>query len=139
MNDLLEPLRRRSKLIIIAGTGLVLLSVVLGIAIGLAKRSTALNREPKIPLSEVDTIQGEDKPGPIVPPPLAPDLVENPSGYFSYFDLHYELIEEMAPIPLSNEDLLRYRRPGLTSDVRPFNFMGEELDILTYDKELAEP
>jgi hypothetical protein len=36
-------------------------------------------------------------------------------------------------------ELIQQRARDVQADVKPFEFMGEELDILTYESEIAEP
>lgn len=139
LNDFLEPLKQRWRFILIAGALLILISSVIGVSIGIAKRGTSTNVEPHIEVSEKEKIGGGEKPGFILPKPLTPELVDPQTAHLSYFDLHYELFDEMTPVQIKNSDLIRTKRLGLTSDVKPFYFMGEELEILTHEDEIAEP
>jgi hypothetical protein len=139
LNDFLEPLKQKWRFILIAGALLILISSVIGVSIGIAKRGSSTNVEPQFEVSEKGKIGGEEKPGLILPEPVTPELVDPRGAHLSYFDFHSELFEEMTPVQIKNSDLIRTKRLGLTSDVKPFYFMGEELDILTHEDEISEP
>ncbi|MGQ9617076.1 MAG: hypothetical protein ACUVWJ_11835 [Spirochaetota bacterium] len=139
LNDLLEPLKQKWRFILIAGVLLILISSIIGVSIGIAKKGAVTNVEPKLEVSERGKIGEEEEPRLILPSPITPELVIPRADYLSYFDFHSELFEEMAPVQIKNSDLIRTKRLGLTSDVKPFYFMGEELDVLIYEDEISEP
>jgi hypothetical protein len=139
LNDILSIIRKNSKLILFAALGCILLSAALGLAIGLL-------RNPSQPdfLDEIERMAEESRPGEkdigfIMPAPIVPGFGGEDLDHTFYFDRHPEFIDNIEMVPVKISELILYRKKGLQLDLKPFEFMGEELDVLTTQDELAEP
>ena len=61
------------------------------------------------------------------------------SDFEPYFDEDESKTSELELIPVKISELLRYRKIGLESNIKAFQFNNEELDIITGKIELVEP
>ncbi len=139
MNDVLSIIRKNLKLIIFIALGCILFSAVLGLVIGLLRNPSQSDYLDEIELSAEEGRTRERDVGFIMPAPIIPNLGDDDLEHTFYFDRHPEFIDSIEMIPIKISELIRYRKRGLQSDLKPFEFMGEELDILTTQDELAEP
>ena len=74
-----------------------------------------------------------------IPEPVLPQVSDQFFDYSFYFDQNKDYIKSMELLPVKISELLKYRRIGITSDIKPFQINNKELDIIIQKDELAEP
>ena len=138
LNDFLEWIRENSKTVIIIFVGMLVVSVLIGILSGSAKRRTeALETfSPEKQIMETKSDESEVElliPGPIVP--VERGILE----YSFFFDQDYFNVDELELVPVKTSELLNSRGIGKEDDVRSFHLGGQEQGVLTLTDELSEP
>jgi hypothetical protein len=146
LSDLLEALRKYAMVIALAAAAAVLVAVAIGVLIGLTRRQSSPGvlgevRSGRQAAQSAQTGSSTENRASdvLVPGPIRPLLAEEEDSALLYFDRHPEFIDTIEPLSVGLSDLIEQRRRGVQSEVKPFIFMGEELDILTLENELAEP
>ena len=138
MSDLLEPITRNLKLIIVLVLAALAIAVAVGVLVGLSGRPSELDITEEKP-ARAGSPADRDETGLLVPAPVLPPIAEDAEGALPYLDQHPEFIDEIEPMSATLSELIQQRARDVQADVKPFEFMGEELDILTYESEIAEP
>jgi hypothetical protein len=138
LNDLLEWIREHSKTVIIIFIGMLIISVIIGILSGSAKRriETLETFSPEKQLMETKSEESEVElliPRPIIP--FERGILE----YSFFFDQDYFNVDELELIPVKTSELLKSRGIGKEDDVRSFHLGGQEQGVLTVADELSEP
>lgn len=143
MNNFIEWINENIRVVILFSLGLVLLSFVIGLSIGLAKRKSqrekllTIKQEQRV-LNEKSILTKKEKTF-LMPKPVIPPIGKGFSGYEFHFSQNDINIENLELIPIKLSELLKYSRIGLTPEIEPFQFSGEELEVLIYKNEIAEP
>jgi len=142
LNELIDWIRDNSRSVIIGVCSLLVLSVAVGVAIGVGKRKSAEDMlavtEKEAVLSSLSTTE-KDGVQLLLPEPYTPELGKTFLEYTSYIERHKDDLERIELIPFKLSDILQFRNPGEPVDIKPFQFNNEELDIVTGKYELAEP
>ena len=139
MSDLLEPITRNLKLIIVLVLAALAIALAVGVLVGLSGRPSGLDIIEEVPARAGSAAADRDETGLLLPAPVLPPSAEDAEGALPYLDQHPEFIDEIEPMPATLSELIQQRARDVQADVKPFEFMGEELDILTYESEIAEP
>jgi hypothetical protein len=140
LSDLLSPIRDNFKIIIIAALIAVMFAVIVGVALGMrGRRSEKGSRSEEQVRPESNVSVERDAGDLLIPPPLLPRFPGEEEAALSYLDRHPEFIDEIELRETRSSELIQHRSRGVEADVKPFRFMGEELEILTYENELMEP
>jgi hypothetical protein len=143
LNDLFEWVKANARLVLLGTIAAILLSIVIGFLLGLAKRGRS--PESRIQIDAVDepvteSILAEKKEKiMLLPRPVIPILNEGKNKYSFYLDGDNSEAGRLELIPVKISDLLRHREIGLDLDIKAFQFNNEELDIITDKNELVEP
>jgi hypothetical protein len=140
LSDLLSPIREHFKVIMIAAVVAVAIAVIVGLALGMRGRRTEQGAWSEEQVRTESNVSVERDTGDLlIPPAMLPRFAGEEEAAFSYFDRHPEFIDEIELRETSPSELIQHRRRGVEADVKPFRFMGEELEVLTYENELMEP
>jgi hypothetical protein len=133
-SELMHRLFESPRVLVLAAGGVLLLSVLIGLFAGLARRQDLL-RSMRDGLEETAPPAEREPAGLLLPDPLSP-----PGGEYQKYRFH---LEEHGPgldlVPVRVSDLLRNRAVGVDVEYKPFIYSGEELDVLSPEHELAEP
>jgi hypothetical protein len=133
-NELVKQLARNPRNLVFIAVGVLTLSVLIGLMVGLARKK-ALLMEMRAGIEETVETRSEKPLGFALPDPVSiPD--ETDADFHLYLEEHGPALE-LLPIRVS--DLLKNRNVGVEVDFKPFVFSGEELDVLSPQHELAEP
>jgi hypothetical protein len=139
LSDLLEPITKNLKLIIVLVLAALAIAVAVGVLVGLSGRPSGLDIAEEVPPRDGVAAADLDETGLLLPAPVLPPIAEDAEGAIPYLDQHPEFIDEIEPMPAALSKLIQQRARDVQADVKPFEYMGEELDILTYKNEIAEP
>jgi hypothetical protein len=148
LNDFLQWLQSNGRALAIAAAGLLILSVLVGLAVGLAKRKADGRRvQGETSLFETSGENAVDERGerksPIsifdLPPSIVPEIEQKISSYSFYLDRPERVLDGLDVIPLKTSDLLKGRAVDVEPDVEPFFFENEEYDVLMRSYEPEEP
>ena len=139
MSDFLEPVRKNLKVIVVAAVAAIAVAVAVGFIIGMSQRKPAFEELEAMPFTAgtKEPVQGVT--GLLIPQPVFPRIAADDEHGTLSFDRHPEFIDEIELMPVKLSELIMHRERGVQSEVKPFQFMGEELDILTSVNEIAEP
>lgn len=133
-SELMHRLFENPRILVLAAGGVLLLSVLIGLFAGLARRQDLL-RSMRDGLEETVPNVEREPAGLLLPGPVPP-----PGGENQKYRFH---LEEHGPdldlLPVKVSDLLRNRAVGVDVEYKPFIYSGEELDVLSPENELAEP
>lgn len=133
-NELMKQLSRNPRNLVLIMVGVLALSVLIGLLVGLARRK-ALLREMRAGIEETVEPRTEKPAGLLLPDPVSLPG-ETDADFHFYLEEHGPDLE-LLPIRVS--DLLKNRSVGVEVDFKPFVYSGEELDVLSPQHELAEP
>jgi hypothetical protein len=133
LDDIIERIGKNPRVLLFAGLVLLLLSVFIGVVLGIGRRPSPGTGEVGV-LSE----SGEEKKTDILmPEPVLPQVLPEEPGFIYYFDRIDP--DKMDFLEFRISDLLMHRRLGAQVDIKPFVYRGEELDIVAPEEEIAEP
>ena len=142
MNNFYNWIKNNTRLVMIIMI-LIILSAAVGFTIGTIKRR-AYRKDISFSDMEIDSLTSSalsdnQKPPFLMPEPVVPHIGDQFLKNLFYFDQNDSDLEKLKMIPVRISELLKYRDIGITSDIKPFQFHNEELDIITKKEELAEP
>ncbi len=137
-NEVLSALRENMRIIVIGTLGVIILSAAIGFIAGTrqkAKKASHRTFQEERLSSEGGEFSGGVGEIPI-PDPIIPKNADS-SGFILYNDRYYTILNntEMDSGKLSG----LFSERGLSVDVKPFIFKGEEMDILTDSEDIIEP
>ncbi len=137
-NEVLSPLRENTRIIVIGALGVIVLSAAIGFIAGTrqkAKKASRRTFQEERLSSEVGGFSGGVGEIPI-PDPIIPKNTDS-SGFILYNDRYLTILNNTEMDPGKLSDL--FSEKGLSVDVKPFIFKGEEMDILTDSEDIIEP
>jgi hypothetical protein len=135
-DDIVENLSKKPKVLIFGALVLLLVALLSGIVLGLGRRSSDAGGETDRSVLAEDG-QGNSLSGILMPDPILPLTPSSEGDAIYHFD---EMkLQELQLVEPRLSELLTHGRLGLEIDVTPFIYMGEELDILSPEDNLAEP
>ena len=141
MNEFLEWLRDNKGVVLAGAAGLLLLSVVIGLFVGLSSREGARAPETKEGARTSGKserlraeVQSQDLPAPIVP-----DLDKEISAFSFVLDRSEAVLDAIDALPFRASALLKERALDLQPDVVPFVWGNEEFEVLMKNYEPSEP
>ena len=142
MNELLNWIKENVRVAIIGFVLLFIIVTALGFFLGTMKRRSrikeAFSPELEIEISSLPS-SVEGRPELFIPEPVLPQVSDQFFDYLFYFDQNKDHIKNMELLPVKISELLKYRRIGITLDIKPFQFHNVELDVIIQRDELAEP
>jgi hypothetical protein len=139
LSDPLEPIKKHFKIIVAAVLAALVMAVAIGVIVGLHGGRSEGETFEEMTIRTGMAEPEQDSSGLLMPQPVLPPIAETGEEDILYLDRHPEFIEEIEPAASTLSELIQHRGRGVQSDVKPFEFMGEELDILTKESEIAEP
>ncbi len=141
MNNFLEWIKSNTRIVIITLLGLVIISIIIGFGVGVVKRQPSESRvsieEEQISIEEY--VQNKREQLLFIPQPVVPQINGEKPEYSFYYNQKNLILEDLEVIPAKLSELIESKDFGIESDIKAFQFMGEELDILTEKEELFEP
>ncbi|UCB44353.1 MAG: hypothetical protein JSV25_08990 [Spirochaetota bacterium] len=138
MSDFLEWIKENSRTVIIIVVGMIILSVIIGVLTGSAKRRAEMLEIFSVEKEIIETEIGGTHPELLLPEPIIP-VESGILEYSFFFDQDYFNVDELTLAPLQISELLKSRGIGKENDVSSFNLGGEEQGVLTVADELSEP
>ena len=142
MNELLNWIKENVRIVIIGFALLFIIVTALGFLFGTMKRRSLIedtfSPELEIEISNF-TLSEDGKPELFIPEPVLPQVHDQFVDYSFYFDQNKDFINNVELLPVRISELLKYRRLGIASDIKPFQIHNREFDIITQRDELAEP
>lgn len=142
MNELLNWIKENVRVAIIGFALLFIIVTALGFFLGTMKRRSRIedtfSPELEIEISSF-TLSEDGKPELFIPEPVLPQVSDQFVDYSFYFDQNKAFIRNMELLPVRISELLKYRRIGIKSDIKPFQINNKEFDIIIQRDELAEP
>jgi hypothetical protein len=139
LSDPLESITKNLKVIVVAALAAFVIAAIIGVLVGLRGHRSGGETFEEMSIRTGLAVPEQDASGLLMPQPALPPIAENEEEDILYLDRHPEFIEEIEPVASTLSELIQHRGRGVQSDMKPFEFMGEELDILTYESEIAEP
>jgi len=139
-NEVVSFIRENISIVVIGALCLIVVSAAIGFIAGTRRKAQKSSRpmyQEKLARSRggefFEGIEEIPIPDPIIP--KSTDL----SGFILYDDMCFNVLvnTEIGPGKLS--DLFNSRKRGLSLNVKPFIFKGEEMDILTDSEDIIEP
>lgn len=133
-NELVKTVTRNPRNLVLMVVGVLVLSVLIGLLIGLARRKASL-REMRAGIEETAEAQMDTPLGLLLPEPVSA-FGEADRDFYLYLEQHGP---DLKLLSVRVSDLLKNRSVGVQVDFKPFVYSGEELDVLSPQHELAEP
>ena len=142
MNEFLNWIKENVRITIIGLALLFIIVTALGFLLGTIKRRSMIedtfSPELEIEISS-STLSDDGRPKLFIPEPVLPQVHDQFVDYSFYFDQNKDFINNVELLPVRISELLKYRRIGITSDIKPFQIHNKEFDIIIQRDELAEP
>lgn len=142
MNNFLEWIKSNTRIVIITFLGLVIISAIIGFGVGVVKRQPSSESMVSIEQEQIsieEYVPDNREQLLFIPQPVVPQINGEKSEYSFYYNQKNLKLDDLELVPAKPSELIESKDFGIESDIKAFQFMGEELDILTEKEELFEP
>jgi len=143
LNEIVEWIKANTRQVMIGAIVVIVLSTTIGFLLGLAQRERGTEESFELDaawekLTASSLTENKDRQL-LLPAHVIPPLDKASFKYSFYFDEDDSKTGELELIPVKISELFKYRKIGLESNIKAFQFNNEELNIITGKNELVEP
>ncbi len=141
-NEVVSILRENARIIVIGAFGVIVLSAAIGFVAGITQRKKvqeSSRRTHQVEGKYSGGVEFSEGAGVIpIPDPIIPKSADS-SGFMLYNDRYSDILDSTEMDFGKLSDLFGGIDMGLSVDIKPFVFKGEEMDILTDREDIIEP
>jgi len=141
LNNFSDWINQNKRSLIFLFVALVVLSSLIGSIFGIIRSKSYIDKSSLAQKEENTVVKRtiKEKNILLLPYPIIPNFDENFSEYQFYFNEENSNLSSLRLIPITPEELMKYKSINIENEIKAFEFDNEKLDILTEKKELSEP